>query len=53
MSSWTDEDNLEFRLLGPFEVSERGRPLDVGSGKQRSLLALLLLRGGEARRRSV
>jgi YVTN family beta-propeller protein len=39
---------LEFRLLGHLEVSERGRTLDVGSGKQRALLALLLLRGGEA-----
>jgi len=41
------EDTLEFRVLGPFEVSEHGRPLDVGSGKQRALLALLLLRAGE------
>jgi peptide/nickel transport system substrate-binding protein len=38
---------MEFRLLGPFEVSERGQPLDVGAGKQRALLALLLLRSGE------
>ena len=38
---------LEFRVLGPFEVSERGRPLDVGAGKQRALLALLLLRTGQ------
>ena len=42
------EHPLEFRILGPFEVSERGRPLDVGAGKQRALLALLLLREGEA-----
>jgi peptide/nickel transport system substrate-binding protein len=42
-----DEDSLEFRVLGPFEVSEGGRPLDVGSGKQRALLALLLLRAGQ------
>ena len=42
-----DENTLEFRVLGPFEVSEGGRPLDVGSGKQRALLALLLLRAGE------
>jgi len=41
------EDTREFRLLGPFEVSERGRELDVGSGKQRALLALLLLRAGK------
>ena len=41
------EDTLEFRILGPFEVTERGRPLDVGAGKQRALLALLLLNAGE------
>ena len=41
------DDTMEFRVLGPFEVSERGRPLEVGAGKQRALLALLLLRGGE------
>jgi YVTN family beta-propeller protein len=40
-------DALEFRLLGPFEVSERGRALEVGAGKQRALLALLILRAGE------
>jgi DNA-binding SARP family transcriptional activator/DNA-binding beta-propeller fold protein YncE len=37
----------EFRILGPFEVCEDGRSLPVGSGKQRSLLALLLLNAGE------
>jgi DNA-binding SARP family transcriptional activator len=41
------EDTFQFQLLGPFEVSEHGRPLDVGSGKQRALLALLVLRAGE------
>jgi DNA-binding SARP family transcriptional activator len=38
---------MEFRVLGPFEVSERGQLLEVGAGKQRALLALLLLRAGE------
>src|SRR5215210_9227819 len=38
---------MEFRILGPFEVSERGQLLEVGAGKQRALLALLLLRAGE------
>jgi len=38
---------FEFRILGPFEVSDEGRPLDVGAGKQQALLALLLLRAGE------
>jgi YVTN family beta-propeller protein len=41
------DDTMEFRILGPFEVSERGRPLEVGAGKQRAVLALLLLRAGE------
>jgi peptide/nickel transport system substrate-binding protein len=41
------DDTMEFRLLGPFQASERGRPLEVGVGKQRALLALLLLRAGE------
>ena len=41
------EDTLEFRILGPFEVSDHGRPLEVGAGKQRALLALLLLRSDE------
>jgi predicted ATPase/DNA-binding SARP family transcriptional activator len=38
---------LEFRLLGPVEVSAAGRPLDLGGSKQRSVLALLLLRANE------
>jgi YVTN family beta-propeller protein len=38
---------LEFRILGPFEAFARGRPLEVPAGKQRALLALLLLRAGE------
>jgi YVTN family beta-propeller protein len=37
----------EFRVLGPFEVAERGEPLDVGVGKQRALLAVLVLSAGE------
>jgi DNA-binding SARP family transcriptional activator len=36
-----------FRILGPFEVCEGGRSLEIGAGKQRALLALLLLRAGE------
>jgi YVTN family beta-propeller protein len=34
----------EFRILGPFEVRENGRTIDIGGGKQRALLAVLLLR---------
>jgi DNA-binding SARP family transcriptional activator/class 3 adenylate cyclase len=33
----------EFRILGPLEASEEGRPLDLGGGKQRALLSVLLL----------
>jgi DNA-binding SARP family transcriptional activator len=38
---------MEFRLLGPLEVSERDRPLALGGVKQRSLLAVLLLHANE------
>jgi DNA-binding SARP family transcriptional activator/class 3 adenylate cyclase/tetratricopeptide (TPR) repeat protein len=34
---------MEFRILGPLEVSSDGRVLDLGGGKQRALLAMLLL----------
>jgi DNA-binding SARP family transcriptional activator len=38
---------MDFRLLGPLEVSEHDRSLALGGVKQRSLLAILLLRAGE------
>jgi DNA-binding SARP family transcriptional activator len=38
---------IEFRVLGPFEVWVEGRPLELKRQKQRSLLALLLLHAGE------
>lgn len=38
---------VEFRLLGPLEVSEHDRPLELGGVKQRSLLAALLLEANE------
>jgi DNA-binding SARP family transcriptional activator/streptogramin lyase len=41
------EEAVEFRILGPLEASSRGRPLELGAGKQRALLVLLLLRAGE------
>ena len=41
------ESTTEFRVLGPFEVYEDGRLLDVGVGQQRALLALLVLNAGE------
>ena len=39
---------VEFRILGPLELVEDGRPLRLGSRRQRALLVLLLLRAGEA-----
>jgi DNA-binding SARP family transcriptional activator len=38
---------MEFRLLGPLEVSEHQRPLALGGGKQRALLAFLLLHAND------
>jgi DNA-binding SARP family transcriptional activator len=37
---------VEFALLGPLEVRSDGREVAVGRGKQRALLALLLLNAG-------
>jgi predicted ATPase/DNA-binding SARP family transcriptional activator len=34
---------MEFRILGPLEVSSAGEMLDLGGPKQRTLLAMLLL----------
>jgi DNA-binding SARP family transcriptional activator len=36
---------MEFRILGPLEVIEEGRLLNLGGGKQRTLVAALLLNG--------
>jgi DNA-binding SARP family transcriptional activator len=38
---------VEFRILGPLEVLDHGRPLALGGAKQRALLAVLLLQAGE------
>jgi len=38
---------VDFRILGPVEVRVEGRPLPVAGARQRALLAVLLLRGGE------
>jgi DNA-binding SARP family transcriptional activator len=38
---------LEFRVLGPLEVSDDGRVIALGGQKQRALLALLLLHANE------
>jgi DNA-binding SARP family transcriptional activator/tetratricopeptide (TPR) repeat protein len=40
--------DVEFRILGPVEALLDGRPLPLGSRKQRMLLAALLLRPNEA-----
>ena len=34
---------MEFRILGPVEVRDDGRLVRLGGGKQRAVLALLLL----------
>jgi DNA-binding SARP family transcriptional activator len=38
---------MDFRLLGPLEVSESDRPLALGGVKQRSVLAILLMHANE------
>jgi DNA-binding SARP family transcriptional activator len=38
---------MDFRILGPLEISEAGRPLPVVGGRQRALLAILLLHANE------
>lgn len=38
---------VEFRILGPLEVVAGGRPLVLGGGRQRALLAVLLLHRNE------
>ncbi len=37
---------LRFRVLGPFQVEDDGRPLTLGSARRRALLALLTLNAG-------
>jgi len=38
---------MDFRILGPLEVRDRGRPIELPRRKQRAVLAILLLRQGE------
>jgi len=40
--------NSDFRILGQLEVVQDGRPLDLGSPRQRALLARLVVSAGEA-----
>ncbi len=39
--------SVEFRILGPLEAGSVGRRLELGGPRQRSVLAVLLLRAGE------
>jgi len=41
------ETTVEFRILGPLEVVEEGRPLTLGGPRQRALLAILLTHANE------
>src|SRR3954449_4361785 len=38
---------MDFRILGPMEALEEGREVALGGGKQRALLAVLLLHANE------
>src|SRR3712207_5695702 len=38
---------MEFRVLGPLEVSDNGRSVDLGGPTQRALLAILVLHANE------
>ena len=38
---------MDYRILGPLEVSDGDRPLALGGERQRALLAILLLHAGE------
>jgi YVTN family beta-propeller protein len=43
----TDNAWVEFRILGPLEVWKDGRRVELGVGKQRALLAVLLLHANQ------
>src|SRR2546427_6863328 len=47
LASPRETDQMDFRILGPLEVLDEERVLDVGGGKQRSVLVLLLLHANE------
>src|SRR5690349_10957909 len=38
---------MRFFVLGPLEARHDGRPVAIGGGRQRALLALLLMHAGE------
>ena len=37
---------MEFSILGPLEAEDSGTRVDLGGGKQKALLGLLLLQAG-------
>src|SRR5436309_12076670 len=39
---------MQFRILGPLEVYDDGRPIALGGPKQRALLGVLLLHANES-----
>ena len=41
------EAAMDFRILGPLEVDDAGRRVDLGGARQQALLAILLLHRGE------
>src|SRR5450755_859466 len=46
-------DMIDYRILGPLEVSANGRAVEIGGLKQRALLAILLLRANQSVSRDV
>ena len=44
---------IDYRILGPLEVSADGRPIEIGGPRLRALLVILLLRANEAVPRDV
>jgi ABC-type transport system substrate-binding protein/DNA-binding SARP family transcriptional activator len=44
---------IDYRILGPLEVTADGRVIEIGGMKQRALLAILLLRANESVPRDV
>ena len=38
---------MEFRILGPLEVRDQGRPLTLTAAKQRTLLGILLVHANQ------
>jgi len=43
-----ERDGVEFRVLGPVEVTASGQPLPVGGARARAVLAMLLAHANEA-----